>query len=148
MEGQILMEKIQYPIVIFVTEGNDNSACGVKFCTEFEHAICTVEHYDVRDGIYTVFDAEGRLLEYFVKENNKVDLRCIEDVPTHQEKLRHLLKYTLYHIYKDADFENLSIEQLIEKATPHYTYIPAVPFRITLKKWLKKLFGIEDTEKE
>ncbi len=139
------MKDIKYPIVIFVTEGNDNSACDATLCTEFEHAICTVEHYDVRDGIYTVFDAEGRLLEYFVKENNKVDLRCIEDVPTHQGKLRHLLRYMLSENYEELEFEDFSLEQLIEKAKPHYTYIPAVPFRITLKKWLKKLFGAEDT---
>ncbi len=113
------MENIKYPIIVFETEGFELSACSFKLCTEIEHAICTVEHYDVRDGIYTVFDAEGRLLEYFVKENNKVDLRCIENVPTHQRKLRHLLRYMLSENYEELEFEDFSLEQLIEKAKPH-----------------------------
>lgn len=80
-----------------------------------------LEPIDIRNGEYTVFDSEGRLLKQSVirdlKGREKVAIILEQDGRRESEKLKTILIQFLSQVLESSQpLEALSLEQLVEKA--------------------------------
>ncbi len=142
MERSVLNKKIAFPIVLFEVENHDQPhIVGIEMFNRIDHAESGIEHFEVNDDLYEAFDADGRLLRYYVDNQDKVHLICTEAIPTHSGRLVELLQHFLPIIKPEVDFSKCNLEHLLEYVREWFLYIPSRPLRKILWGWLKQLFG-------
>ena len=95
--------------------------CDLSVFTSVEEAERWIEAVDVRNGVYSFFDAEGKMLQGTVFTDSRgIELCRISeqnDAAIAQEELRGILIHSLDHIGKDRGaLELMTMEALVRES--------------------------------
>lgn len=123
------MQPIKMPLI--VAEGLD-----LTFYDRIEDAENHLEAIDVDNGIYTGYDADGRLLK--IESNvNKISISALEDNLMHTESLVELLRKFLDFFQDPAASDKLCTLPCLIEASRKFATLPEPK---TLREILKSIF--------
>ncbi|MCM0755566.1 hypothetical protein M7784_09950 [Desulfovibrio aminophilus] len=113
-----------------------------------------LECYDVLDGAYVAFDAQGRKLRLdCAEESAPLFMSLAEEEPTHAEDLRRRILLHLEEYSKIPAPEDTSLAALVDHCLAFKISVttfkrPDGPLRRRLFRWFLSLFGVSPRSKE
>lgn len=110
--GDFLTMGPMKPPIIIVEDGD------LQLYPSARDAALDLEAMDVRDGIYTAYDSEGRLLKLGIKADKSESVTIEpggEPDPTRAAELREALGRFLANVMKKASLEKAELPELIEQ---------------------------------
>ena len=123
---------MKLPIII-------NESGDITLYTSVADAEINLEPIDVKDCIYSGYDAEGRLLKIELI-GNKVSIKIAESKPSQKRELEELLRRALTIVGRNInEIELGDLNSLIEKSSIFLFFPPKSNMEIA-KNFLKDLF--------
>ena len=128
------MAQLVPPIVI------DNSRDGLEMYASVTALVGYLEHWYATDEDFTAYDREGRLLEV-APDGYGVQVRALEETPTHEAALREALLRHLRETRENASsFETMALSQLVDEVLADGRFVVSEPgpgLLARLRSWLR-----------
>jgi len=88
----------------------------VSFHPTCEATALQVEDVDVRNGIYTVFDSEGHVLQFSLTPEEGITLRLPRDEIKNEEELLNILCEYILHFEPDIRCQGMPLDRVVQLA--------------------------------